>query len=334
MTRLTAALAALALAGCVGKDYVRPEVSVPAGFRNDAPRDPLVDPDAAWDRFGDPVLSRLLAASEASLQVREAIARLEEAEALRAQATGQYGPQVSAVGSGERSRSSENGTNPAGGKTQNTLKAGLSLSWEIDLVGGLERTHEASDAYLAANQEQVRAVRLAWQAQVADAYLAWRHAAVKAAAVRDRAVAAAGSARLARTRADLGALDEAAAARAEAQAAALAAAVPQAAAQPERELQRLALLLAMDAGPLAATAGSAAPPPPQAGLPPGLPSDLLRRRPDIRAAERQAAYATARVGVAESDLWPRFFLTGSAGLESMAANDLLRSGSRYWSWAR
>ena len=328
----TSVLAGLALAGCVGKDYARPEIALTERFAHEQAGDPLADPARAWERFNDPALVRLLARSEGSLAVREALARLDEAQALRRQATGSYGPQVDAVAGAERQRTTANGTNPQGGKTQNRLSTGFDLSWEIDLVGGLERTREASDAFLAGSQEQVRAVRLIWQAEVADAYLAWRHAQVKATAIRARAETSAESARLARSRADLGAVDEATAARAEAQAAALAAAVPQAEAQPRRDLQRLALLLATDTPALERELGRQAPPAPPAALPPGLPSDLLRRRPDIRAAERDLAYTTARIGVAESDLWPRFFITGSAGLESIESKDLFDSGSRYWSF--
>lgn len=328
---LTLFAVALALAGCVGKDYVRPEIAIPEQFHNEMPRDTGADPTKVWARFNDSALTRILARSESSLQVREALARLDEATGLRRQATGEYGPQLTAAGSVTRERTTANGANPNGGKTQNTFRGGFDLAWEIDLVGGLTRTREASDAFLSENQEKVRAVRLLWQAEVADAYLAWRHALVRAAAIRSGAAAVANSAQIARSRANLGVVDEATAARVEAQAAAQNAIVPQADALPRRQLERLALLLAVNAQDLAKELGTALPPALPAALPPGLPSDLLRRRPDVRAAERNLAYTTARIGVAESDLWPKFFLTGSAGLESLELDDLVSSDSRYWS---
>jgi outer membrane protein, multidrug efflux system len=121
-------------------------------------------------------------------------------------------------------------------------------------------------------------------------------------------------------------------ARAEAQAANTRSLLPLLEQDIQRSIHRLSILIGKEPAELEAQLAVAAPiPPATPGIPVGLPSELLRRRPDIRQAERELAAATARIGVATADLFPRFFLTGAAGLESLNASDFFTAGSRFWS---
>src|SRR5206468_10014156 len=97
-------------------------------------------------------------------------------------------------------------------------------------------------------------------------------------------------------------------------------------------MQRLEVLLGQQPGSLLAELSQTSPiPAPPPVVPVGMPSELLLRRPDIRQAERQLAAATANIGVAKADLFPKFFLTGAAGFESVSASDWFTSGSKFWS---
>ena len=121
-------------------------------------------------------------------------------------------------------------------------------------------------------------------------------------------------------------------ARAEAQAANTASLIPLLEQDIQRSIHRLSILIGKEPAELESQLVAVAPIPRGVpGIPVGLPSDLLRRRPDVRQAEREVAAATARIGVATADLFPRFFLTGAAGLQSLNASDFFDAGSRFWS---
>jgi len=120
--------------------------------------------------------------------------------------------------------------------------------------------------------------------------------------------------------------------RAEAQAANTRSLIPLLEQDVQRSIHRLSVITGKAPAELESQLAAPAPiPPATPGIPVGLPSDLLRRRPDIRQAERDVAAATARIGVATADLFPRFFLTGAAGLQSVNASDFFDGGSRFWS---
>jgi len=121
-------------------------------------------------------------------------------------------------------------------------------------------------------------------------------------------------------------------ARAEAQTANTRSLVPLLEQDIQRSIHRLSILIGKQPGELQGELSSPAPiPVATPSIPVGLPSDLIRRRPDIRQAEREVASTTARIGVATADLFPRFFLTGAAGLQSLNASDFFNAGSRFWS---
>lgn len=335
-----AAALALLLAGCaVGPDYEPPAVDAPAAWTSAAAEITSAErADLAewWTVFGDPALDALVGrALEGSRDLRIAEARVREARALAGIADGALPPSAGAGASYDRSSASGNGTQsltpfPVDDR-QSLYRAGFDAAWEIDLFGRLRRASEAARADAGAAEEDLRAVRVSLVAEVARTYVELRGAQRQAALQREQLAAARESASLVRSRLDAGVGSDLDLARAEALAAALAAQIPASETLRARAAHRLAVLVGAPPGRLDIADAAPVPVPP-ARIVVGLPSDLLLRRPDLRAAERRAAAATARIGVALGDLLPRISLTGAFGVESLESEDLFRSASRTWAF--
>ncbi|MBM3846300.1 MAG: efflux transporter outer membrane subunit [Verrucomicrobia bacterium] len=347
-----AGVVAAVVTGCkVGPDYQSPNASVPGRYTSlglaalsnltsSVTSNVVADPLASWwTLFKDPTLESLVAdAVAANHDVRLAQARVREARALRGGARSSLFPQVHGSADYQRSRSS--GSTSQGklskatgaGLTQDNWLSGLDLSWEIDVFGGNQRAVEAAQAGLEAAADRVNGTRITVLAEVGLGYLDVRGLQKQLAVARDNLLAQEQTLALTRDRAQAGLANELDSARAEAQVAATAALIPPLEQGMLNAQHRLATLLGKVPGELAkrleATSLIPAPAP---TIPVGLPSDLLRRRPDIRRAERELAAATARVGVATAELFPKFYLTGAAGLQSIEANDFFDGGSRFWS---
>jgi NodT family efflux transporter outer membrane factor (OMF) lipoprotein len=317
------------LAGCVvGPDYKRPPTVAAASTWTEPASEG--DVDAAWWRsLGDPVLDRLVeTASTRNLDLREADGRLREARANRdATASGRL-PQVEATGSATANRISGHGEIPIQRipgfqRTFDLYDVGFDASWEIDLWGRVSSEVQASNARRDAALEARRDVLLQTIAEVVRAYVDLREAqallasASADALARDRAASLVGQ----RYRAGEASLFDDA--RAQAQARSTRSALPGLASDAKAAAYRLALLTGQ---PPEALAGLAATPAPLPNLPArvgvGLRSDLLRRRPDVREAERNLAAATADVGVATADLFPRVTLIGGVGQQAQGVGDL------------
>jgi len=332
----------LILAGCgAGRDYQQPTAAAQAAWTAPAPAEATVPLSQWWRSFADPQLDRLIAAALAqNLDLRRALARIDETRASRRAVRWLGAPDIDVGGSAERRHFSANVPGPSSGITE-TYEAGFDLSWEIDLAGGLRRGVQAQSADLAARQAGYHEVATLIAAETARAYIDLL------AAQEQLLVATADIADLGRMRAVIAARVAAGNAPSSALAQADTTRLLVAAGLPEFELRRtnaltrLATLLSVPpAEALGATAADspfahlpsvARIPVPGAMFAAGLPSDLIRRRPDLRRAEREIAAAVARVGVAERDLYPRFSLTGSFGLESDAPGDFFERGSRFWS---
>ncbi len=338
--RSAAALAALGalLAGCaVGPDYRSPEVKMPAAWGE---RSQAGDPSAAvggkpplakwWTTFRDPVLDSLVErALAANPDLRLARARVREARALRGVAAADQGPTVDASGSFTRTRG---GGTTSAGEDGDLFRAGFDASWEVDVFGGVRREVEAADADLAASVEDRRDVQVSILAEVAGDYVELRGAQRSAAIARANLQAQKETLELTRTRLQAGLASDLDLARAEAQVRTTGSEVPTLEAAARRSIHALGVLVGKEPSALSAELSREAPVP-QAppDVPVGLPSDLLRRRPDMRRAERQLAAATARIGEATADLFPRFSLTGSFGLQGEDSGDLVGAGGRFWS---
>jgi len=334
--RLALAVLAAATAGCVvGPDYHPPAADVPAHW-SAAPAHSASassSPLPWWQAFNDSELDALIErALRANLDLQGAEARLRAVRASRGIAAAARWPSVDGSGAYKRDRESTNA--PAlgtPGETDNLFQVGFDARWELDLFGGTRRAVEAATADLEAAAEERNGVALSLLAEVARNYIELRAGQRQLALARDNLAASQDALSLARARYRGGLAADLDVARAEAQATEIAARIPPLETACQAAVHRLAVLLGQAPGTLNDELAAPQPiPMAPAELPAGLPSDLLRQRPDLRRAERQLAAATARIGVATADLYPQFSLLGTAGLESSGASDFFSRGSRFW----
>lgn len=344
--RIALAMLAVTTAGCVvGPNYHPPPVQdVPARW-SEAPQNSVpgpATPSPWWTTFKDPELDSLVGrAVHGNLGLQLAEMRIREARARRVIAAAPLWPSVDATGSYTRQWQGEDlfGTLSAGpqfvtlgAQPQNLFQAGFDASWESDLFGGTRRSVEAAKADLEASFYDRGDVLLTLLAEVARNYLELRGFQRQLDVARNNLAAQQDILDLTRARYQGGLATDLDVARAEAQVKTTASQVPALETSYKRTVHRLGVLLGQPPGELAdelRTTGPIPVAPPE--LPYALPSDLLRQRPDVRRAERQIAAATALVGVASADLYPRFSLIGAAGLESLAASDFFNSSSKLWS---
>jgi len=340
---LPALLALMALTGCtVGPDYQRPIVESGEGWAEPAP--PSTEPspetldlDRWWRSFGDPTLDRLVeTALERNLDLRQATARVAEARALRDAAAGGRFPAVAAQGSVRQHSQSEDGPLPIDripdlDREQTIYDVGFDASWELDLFGRTRRTVEAADARFGEAVELERSVRVTIAAEVARSYLELRGAQLGLEAQRAAVEAARRTAELVRLQVEAGEVAAARLAQAESDRTALEAQLPGL----EGEVWASALSLGLLLGDLPeAELDLAATEPGElelAPIPVGKRADLLRRRPDVWAAERRLAAATADIGRATAELFPRLSIAAGGGFQAMDPAKLGDSGSGRWS---
>jgi NodT family efflux transporter outer membrane factor (OMF) lipoprotein len=308
-----------------------------------APTTQPVDLAQWWTSFNDPLMNQLMdEAMRSSLDLKLATARIREARAQRGVVAADYYPQVSANGRYTRSKGSENlgqfgfSTTPGGGasfgEAQDLWQAGFDASWEIDVFGGTRRAVEAANADIDAAVEDRRDVLVTLLSEVGRNYIELRSAQRQYKVAQNNLDAQKQTLELTRSRFKAGLISELDVARAQAQVATTASQIPPLEAAIRQSIHRLSVLLGKDPNALSATLT----PPKEIPavvpvVPVGLPSELLKRRPDIRRAERQYAAATAQIGVATSDLFPRFSLNGSFGQQSTEFGNLFDSNSNFWS---
>jgi outer membrane protein, multidrug efflux system len=335
------ALPLVLLASCsVGPDYAPPETAAPAAWtRAGEKEDGKIDAGAAdlsrwWALFKDPVLESLVArAVEGSPDLRIAAARVREARGAAGIARGALLPEIEVDASYARTKTSGNVfTFPGADLHQSRYRGFFDASWEIDLFGGLRREVEAAGADAQASEEDRRAVLVTLRAETARVYVDFRGAQRRRAVLRRQVAAAADRLALLQARLEAGVATTLDVAREEALLRATEAQVPPIEADVARDVHRLGVLLGRDPGALVAELAAEAPiPVPPARIVVGLPAALLARRPDVRRAERELAAATARIGVARAEFFPKISLSGAFGLESLRASDFFESGSRAWS---
>ena len=344
------ALAAALLAGCtVGPDYRPPATAVPQHFLEPADSGPSSAELTHWWRsFNDQELSSLVERAVAlNLDVQTATSRIREARAREVVAGAAALPEVNAQASATRQRISENaipippGTAPGGGSPGgafglpgtefSTFRLGLDASWEIDLFGGTRRSIEAARARTGSAIWSARDLQASTAAEVANAYLTLRTLQERIANAERDVTRQSRLERLVGARYRGGLTTGLDVEQQRSERATSAAELPTLRSQAQAQIHALGVLTGTTPEALAAelTPPKALPSPPI--VPAGLPSDLLRRRPDIRAAERQLAASTADIGVAVTDLYPRFSLTAAPALVSTALSSLLEWGSRSFS---
>ena len=329
--------AACALAACtMGPDYKRPALQMPADWRMGPAEAGQISNAAWWDAFQDPALSRLVAdAIAGSLDLKAAVARVDQARAQYGLARSALFPQVNADASGQRQRASRNTFQgifiAPGQENYSSYDLDLSASFEIDLWGKLRRANEAARAQLLASEEARRTVVLTLVSNVADAYIELLALDDQLAIAQRTLESRREVLRLQKARFEGGIAPESDMRQAQAQYQIAAAAVPALQRQVAQQENFISLLAGRSPGTVerGRRFGELTIPP----VPSGLPSDLLARRPDIRQAEQSLIAANANIGVARAAYFPRISLTAFLGLQSQELAQLFKAGSLAWSGA-
>ncbi|HWF20195.1 MAG TPA: efflux transporter outer membrane subunit [Verrucomicrobiae bacterium] len=324
----------------VGPDYHQPSNAVPSEYKSaelgrwkeGAPLD-TVPKGVWWEVFGDAELNRLEAhAQQANGDLKAAIARVDQARASARVARADLLPSLNLEPSLNRQRYSPNQNPSFGAITANTFSVPLDLSYEVDLWGRVRRGFESARADAQSSLANFYNVLLTLQSDVAQNYFALRSLDAEMAIVNGTVDLRHEQVRLVRSRFNGGVGNELDVARAETELAiteAEAASVAQRRAQLENAI---AILVGVNPASFHLAPENTAnwkPEPPV--IPAGLPSDLLERRPDVAAAERQLASANARIGVAKASFFPVITLTGSGGFLSADVDSLFNWSSRTWS---
>jgi outer membrane protein, multidrug efflux system len=334
----------VAAGGCVvGPDYQPSPASAPAAWISPVPNDltsSTTAPVSWWASFNDVELdSLILRAAQSNLDLRAAEARLRQARAVRGGSAADFWPAVNANGSADRARQSQNqpffgalALPPNFPFEYSVYQVGFDASWEIDLFGGKRRALEAATAEWERAIEARNDSMVSLLAEVARNYVELRGAQQRLGIARRNLNLQEEALELTRARLQGGVATELDVARTVALLAGMQAAIPPLETAERAAMYALAVLLGQQPGELLAElspSGALPHTPPE--VPIGLPADLLRRRPDVRRAERQLAAETARIGVAKSEWFPKISLTGDAGFESVSVSKWFEPGSRFWS---
>ncbi len=324
--------AVLTLSACaVGPDYRAPEVE-PAQIERAAAAgfDQSHFQAAWWRQFDDPTLDALVAGALAeNRELRIAFARLRAARSIRDDAANDRFPTVTAGASAEYGEAQQ----PGFGEERSSIERydlGLDMAWELDLFGRVQRRIEASEAQSEAAEAELYQLQVSLIAELVDAYGQLRGAQLRERIARENLENQRNSHLLTEQLRDAGVGSELDVLRADARLAATEASLPQLQAQQTRATNRIATLLGQRADRLSVDLMPRELPAIAKALPIGDPTELLRRRPDILAAERQLAAATANVGVATADLFPRVSLSGFLGFIAGRGSQIGSSAAQAW----
>ena len=336
-----ACYSALALSGCVlGPDFQAPvpqlaERWAPVASEQGHSRtvESAVDP-RWWDSFGDAQLSALVQeAQQSNFDVQLAASRLEQSRAIRRQIAADSLPAVDGSLAYSRSRNSQQGLNDPSGHSGkqafNLWNGGLGLSWEADLWGRVKRSVEAADASVQMAEEDRHGVQLLVIVQTAQHYIQLRATQQALAVVQQNLQIARRSLELTRLQVKEGVATDLEVSEAAAQVAEIEARTAPLQQHSAQLINALSLLLAREPRAMAQQLSEPqAVPAFGADVPVGLPSELAQRRPDIRRAEARLHGATASIGMARADFYPRITLSGSLGFQALQLSDLGSWGSR------
>jgi len=283
-----------------------------------------------WTVLGDPVLTGLVErAVKGNLELREARGRVREARARRGISGAGLLPAVGASGSATKSRGSEE---LGGGAERDLYSAGLDARWELDIFGGLRRSVEAAEADLEASREDLRDVLVTLLSEVALNYVDLRSFQERIAIAEANLDAQRETHDIVRWRFEAGLANQLEVDQSRLNLEQTRSQIPPLRTAALQALNRLSVLLGESPGSLRdELSGGGSVPVTPLEVAVGVPADALRQRPDVRRAERQLAAQTARVGVAVADLYPKFTLSGSIGLEALEPGKLFSAGSRAFS---
>ena len=334
IARIAPVTLALALAGCaVGPDYLRPQAALPASFAEAPAGAPTAAMDKRWwTLFQDATLNDLVdQAWQNNADLRLAIARVEQANAIAREAGAAFFPEIDAQAGASNTRvSTQTATwSPSLPRVVSDSSAALTTSYEIDVWGRIRRSNEAARASVLASQYSQDSIRLSIAGLVSSYYLALRSLDAHLAVSKESLTSQEETLKLVQTRVDSGLVSPL-----DLYEARTALAIMQGQLVDQRRQRaliehQLALLtgnpgLTIEGGDLR-----------QLPLPPippsGLPADLVEARPDVREAEQRLIAANAGIGMAKAGYYPKFSLTGSLGSESQTLSNLFGAGSGTWS---
>jgi multidrug efflux system outer membrane protein len=327
-----AVTAALLAAGCaVGPDYKEPKASVSANFKNFETGTFSAEDARAhfWTDLNDETLTHLVDdALGANHDLRIALARFTEARALRRQATLDLFPTVTAGGGYTKQKVAVDQTLPGVSRTSELYDAGFDAVWELDFFGRVRRNIEASRAELQGAEANLQDAQVLVTAEVSRTYFELRGFQSQLAVARRNVDNQKSTLDLTNHLLDAGRGTELDTERAQAQLSTTLATIGPLEAAVARSIHRLGVLTGRDPTALTdqLTAPKELPAIPQL-VAVGDPGALLRRRPDIRVAERDLAASTARIGIATADLFPSVTFTGSIGYAAAKSGDLGDSNS-------
>jgi outer membrane protein, multidrug efflux system len=335
---------ALLLTGCmVGPDYQKPDIATPKQWSVATATSPEKALNTWWQNFNDPILNQLVVdAINANLDLKQTVERIKDARTQRTTTIASGLPSLSTRNNINRrlNSSSTTSSNTSGAQAGsfgfgsvpiNLMQIGIDAQWELDFFGGVQRAVEVANANIDAEIEHRRDVLVTLLGEVARNYIELRGnqqlIIITEANLRNQQ----DTLNLLKVRQQAGLADMMEVAQAEAQVATTEAQLPSYEAAVQQSIHALSLLLAKQPDALAVRLK------PVANIPmvtttvmPDLPSTLLKRRPDIRYAERQLAAANAQIGIAESELYPKFNLAEFVGLQNTKLTDFTPMG-KSWS---
>jgi outer membrane protein, multidrug efflux system len=317
----------------VGPDYVKPDISMNSNWHspleNGINDSAINQKDLAswWTVFNDQELTSLINRAVANnFDLKKAEARIHEARALRNMARAGYYPTVDASGSGNRSGTSEDS---GSGITSNFFSLGFDASWELDVFGGVRRSVEAADASLQSTVENRRDVLVSLLAEVALNYLEARTYQARIDVMESNLKSQDETLQLTEWRNQAGLTDELAVQQAKYNRETTLSELPPLRANLEKSANRIAVLLGEQPGKVHDEIMKQQPiPVAPSDIAVGVPADVIRQRPDVRKAERDLASQTAQIGVATAELYPKFTLNGSIGLEALSVDSLFSAGNQ------
>ena len=333
---LTSSFALLLAAACsTAPKYERPPVELPAAWKESGPK--YAEDGRWWRIYNDQPLNTLVEEGlKGNADLLIAAARIDEARGILAEIQGGYYPTLDArAGALRQQVSQRTATAFPGIPTQySDFRAALHVSYDLDLFGRIRSSADAARAEIAANEASRDAIRLALAAQIAKSYFALRsfdeqvELTRRTVSLREEALG------LQRKRFQGGLISEYELRQLEAETAAVRAQLPPLEREREREEAALGVLLGrspqlvFEGGVTRTLAYDEMPGP--AVVPPGIPSELLLRRPDLVQAEQQLVAANARIGVARADMFPSISLTGFYGRESASLSSLFNGPAAIW----
>jgi NodT family efflux transporter outer membrane factor (OMF) lipoprotein len=294
---------------------------------------PPSQPDTWWTLFGDNTLDALMhRASRDNFDVRVAVARVSQYKAQYGVARSDLYPDIGAIAQYTRNRTPGEDYLVAGfslgGTPYDSWKSGLGASWELDLFGRIARSIEAAKGDLQAEVEDWRYALLTIRAEVAASYVTIRTLQARLGVVRQTLDAQQRLMEVVKLQYDQGTTTQSTLLQVRSRLHEVQAAVPELESVLASVMANCALLLGTTPGVLAEALPDGPIPTPPTSVTIGIPADLLRRRPDVRAAERTLAAATARIGEAEAYLYPQFTLSGQFGFGASSFKDMLDWSSR------